>query len=94
MAFSRVMEQLARDAPAFNRVIEHRAREIANEAVKRVNQGATEESAAQDVHVEITAHAGGGRWVLRALLNKVIKMMARDAALDVLCDLVRGLFSS
>ena len=93
VVFNRVMEQLARDAPAFNRVIEHRAREIANEATNRMDQGETEESAAQYVHEDTTAHAGRGRWVLRVLREKIIEMLVRDAAHEV-CELLRDLISA
>ena len=91
VVFNRVMEQLARDAPAFNRVIEHRAREIANEATNRMDQGETEESAAQYVHEDTTAHAGRGRWVLRVLREKIIEMLVRDGAREV-CELLLDLF--
>lgn len=90
VVFNRVMEQLARDAPAFNRLIEHRAREIANEVMNRMDQGETEESAAQYVQEDTTARAGRGRWVLRVLREKIIEMLARYAAHEV-CELLRDL---
>ena len=93
VVFDRVMEQFARDAPAFNRVIEQRAREIANEAMERIDQGETEESAAQYVHEDITAHTGAGRWLLRALRDQIIKILAREFAPEV-CELIRDLLSS
>ena len=93
VVFNRVMEQLARDAPAFNRVIEQRARGIAKQAMRRMDQGESEESAAQYVYEEITTHADKRRWAQRGLVEKTVKIIAQHAALDILCELIRGLFS-
>ena len=92
VVFNRVLEQLARDAPTFNRLIEERARGIADEAMKRMDQGEPEESAAQYVHEEIATHPDKKRWVQRGLVEKIVKFIATEAARELLCELIRGLF--
>jgi hypothetical protein len=90
VVFDRVLEQLARDAPTFNRLIEERARGIADEAVKRMDQGEPEESTARYVHEEIATHPDKKRWVHRGLVEKIVKFIAKEAALEALCELIRG----
>ena len=74
-------------------MIEQRAREIANEAMERIDQGETEESAARYVHEDITAHTEAGRWLLRVLRDQIIKILVRESAPEV-CELIGNLLSS
>ena len=86
---NRMMDQLTRNAPAFSRVFEQRAREIANEAARRVDQGESEESAAQYVHEEISTSADNKRWVQRGLEAKILEWLAKETAGHVLIEAIK-----